>query len=80
MNRRTKIVVGCLAILAVGFFLFAPVLYWFGYYPPLPYQNAPHYSVYRSLACATIGFGDTYTISGLHLTCNAPVIPQAIGY
>ncbi|MCL5068621.1 MAG: hypothetical protein M1368_09765 [Thaumarchaeota archaeon] len=76
MSRRTKIIVTFLAAAVVGFFLFAPVLYWFGYYPPLPFQNAPHYSVYRSLACTTIGLGDTYTPSGLHLTCNAPLIPQ----
>jgi hypothetical protein len=76
MNQRTKVAITVVILSgAVAFFLFAPVVYWFSYGPGLAMQNPPHWDVYRSLGCATIGWGDVYSVQGLQLTCRAPPTP-----
>ena len=68
-------VISCLVIVGIAFFLFAPVIYW---YNASPFVSG-NFPVYHSLGCATVGFGDTYastwfnTNSGFfEFGCQAP--------
>ncbi len=64
-----------------AFFFFAPVAYWFSSGPGFYEQNPPHWNIYRSLSCVTLGVGVTYSQSpyygGLRLSCSAPPLPNA---
>jgi hypothetical protein len=76
MRRATKAIVGVVVIGLVAFFFLAPIVYWFSFVPILPQQNPPHFDVYRSLGCVTIGWGDIYFgqgLQGLQLTCIQPI-------
>jgi hypothetical protein len=76
MNQRTKVAITVVIVSgAVAFFLFAPVVYWFSYGPAFFMPNPPHWNMYGSLGCVTIGWGDIYSVQGLQLSCRSPPIP-----
>jgi hypothetical protein len=62
------------AVVIVLVFLFAPVAFWFTMRAgPVGYESAT--PVYRSLGCATIGYGDLYAPGwfGFSFGCEIPV-------
>jgi hypothetical protein len=81
MRRRTKAVVGVVALAVVAFFFLAPVMFWVNIGPAYATSN-PHYiPVYRSASCAVFGYGDIYSqflaanryTFGLALGCQIPI-------
>jgi sterol desaturase/sphingolipid hydroxylase (fatty acid hydroxylase superfamily) len=74
MRRITKAVIVVVVIGLVGFFFFAPVIYWYSLGSPVARQTAD-IPLYRSLGCATMGFGDLYAPNwfGFSFGCNIPV-------
>jgi hypothetical protein len=82
MNQRTKIAIASVIIVGGLFsFLFAPVVYLYGYSLPVRESNRPYSDVYESLGCMAIGIGDIYYSPGwnnspysvgLHFTCTGP--------
>ena len=82
MRRRSRVVLA-VGVVAVLFFVAAPVVYWYTvYFPGFVYPNLqpPLYSFYRSLSCVSFGFGVTYQTGGWHglqgtwyLTCRQSV-------
>ena len=72
MRRIVKIVLTSVIVLFFLAFFFVPVTFWF-------YAGSPgagvHFPVYRSLGCATVGFGDLYAPNwfGLSIGCQIPV-------
>jgi hypothetical protein len=69
-------VVGIVVVLASLAFFLAPVNLWFNSGSRVAGQmfNIP---VYRSLGCATVGFGDLYSPNwfGFRFGCNLPFPP-----
>jgi hypothetical protein len=76
MMRRTKAIVGLAVVVAVTFFFFVPVFYWFTFGPGVWYtQSPPHWNVYGSLGCITLGWGDIWSSqNGLQLNCEVPIV------
>jgi len=65
MRRRTKALLGVAVVVAVAFFIFAPVVYspTIVYGPLVFYnspQNQPSYPNWESLSCWAVGYGMYY--------------------
>jgi hypothetical protein len=75
MRRPTKVIAAVIATIMVVVFFFAPVVWWFNMGSPIAgvRMTTP---VYRSLGCATLGYGDLYAPGwfGFSFGCNIPVI------
>jgi hypothetical protein len=72
MRRVTKVAIAAVVSVAlIAFFFFAPVFYWFAF---STVSFLPHQPVYRSLGCATVGFGDVYSpgYGGFIFGCALP--------
>ncbi|MDG6923313.1 MAG: hypothetical protein JRN67_08490 [Nitrososphaerota archaeon] len=75
MRSSAKVAIACIVIVVVlAIFFLAPVLFWFNSGPVIAGQTAK-VPVYRSLGCATIGYGDLWAPNwfGFHLGCTIPV-------
>jgi len=81
---RPKVVIGLLLVTVLGFFLLAPVFY--SYSDDSGSALRPtQFTVYRSLGCQLLGFGDEYVsgtapfpspMTGLVFTCIEPSGPN----
>lgn len=73
ISRRTALFAGVAAVVVIVFFL-APVVWWFNLGSPIAGERVSN-PVYRSLGCATLGYGDLYAPSwfGFSLGCEIPV-------
>jgi hypothetical protein len=85
MKRKATVGISIFAICVVGLFLFAPVLYFESITSGFALSPV-HFTVYRSLGCQLLGFGDEYIagkapfpspMSGLVFTCVTPYGPNA---
>ncbi len=74
MRRTTKVAVVGVTVAAALLFFFGPVSLWFNGGSPVAGQSVS-VPVYRSLGCATVGFGDLYAPSwfGFSFGCELPV-------